>query len=596
MKNASLWIIFTLILVSALSIHVASFLATSPSLQPIPKCIEPRPHPRLITQSGTICPGTYPYGIGVASNVNIDCQGRVNFNGSIGGLNGLTISSVRNVTVKGCNFMQFAGDGIFIGNSSNHTTDIHLVNVKSIRNLKNGIFVGHNVVNIEIRQSNISENGLDGILFRANHLGKVFPGATVFARGIVILNNKIIDNHQNGINFDSSDYFDYGFNSPSIITRLNNSINVENNTLKNNWGNGIQSVGLVFASTSYYNMHSQIVKNLISSNGLQLNGSGIAIIGNRSARLLNDPYAFSNFNMGFGHIHSNDIINNSKDGISLEMVKLPVTSLSNLRPSCLSTGNVFANSITGNKRNGISFRAIADNNYVCTAIFALQNDISNNGKEGAYIIGHNSVPYSTVKGNFMCNDILSNGALSPFKENGIDIKQFNEGWITINAINIIENNLVGIVVGEIFSGTPNVFWSGTNINQNSIGFNSAGLFLNGTRDIGQVNSNDFSQNTVIQAVDTGLHPFIHNWWSDYSPTCIDSPQNGYCDINRPIPFANEDVQPKAGHFYGWKFARNYFVKASVGVVPKTTCQMYSLPSPPIIISPQSENSEPSKSD
>ena len=82
-----------------------------------------------------------------------------------------------------------------------------------------------------------------------------------------------------------------------------------------------------------------------------------------------------------------------------------------------------------------------------------------------------------------------------------------------------------------------------------------------------------------RAFDRLFNPFTHNWWSDSSPGCPDtSPPDGWCDVNRPIPVANQDIEPKAGAWWGYK-SRGYFAKATSnpGIVPKISCSNVTLP-------------------
>ena len=84
-------------------------------------CVMPSAYPNLITQSGSICPGNYNFGIGIgADNVSINCSTSNIFYGTgWNGNNGLVIQGVENVSIQGCTFVSFNKNGVFVGNGTN---------------------------------------------------------------------------------------------------------------------------------------------------------------------------------------------------------------------------------------------------------------------------------------------------------------------------------------------------------------------------------------------------------------------------------------------------------------------------------------------
>lgn len=576
------FIVLALVLVSVLAITFSNFdINLAPPTYS--RCITPPAYPQLINQSGTICPGNYKYGIGLgANNLKIDCRSGTTFRGvSWNGTNGLTIKGVRNVSVEGCTFTNFTESGVFVGNASNYTAEVKLKNITSSSNNGDGIFVGHNVVNFYLDDSEVRSNMQDGVVFRANHFGQINSSSNVFPRGVYLKNNQIVNNYQNGIKLDAFDYWGYLFANYSnpygnIYTYLNNYVEIINNNISNNYRNGIQNIGFTahpLAGLYMPGSYSYVISNTINSNGAYLNGSGIDIISSQSDLILNHTFGTSNISgtsAEIDYIVSNDLIANRLDGVSSKSIASNNILHNNPIYGAGIAQLVYTNYITHNGRYGIS--SIADDRAsFSTGVAAYQNVVSNNSLEGIKFIGYdNSSLYKEVYLDIKCNDIISNGAGN---SNGIQISKFNTSSIIISAQNIIEANKIGILIENILS----LFPAGHLITENYIGFNDIGLKFNQTNNIfyvglglGYNSSNDFDQNN-LQAFDAGLNSFTHNWWSDYSPGCIDSsPANGFCDVPRSIPIANQDVEPKAGTWWGHK-NRGYFVRANPGVVEKPSC-------------------------
>lgn len=551
------------------SLFLIYFTLTLPGevqAQPGVNCIKPRPFPNLINQSGTICPGTYRFGIGIgADNLRVECPATANFSGvAWQGRNGVTISGRKNITIIGCNFERFRENGVFVG-EENHTNEISLINIKSVKNAGNGIFVGFNVVEFYLRNSEIKENRLDGIVFKTNYLGKFNDvSARLFPSNLYILNNSVVNNRKNGIAFDAYDYLALIniVNQTNLFS--NGSITIYSNNISSNHKNGIQSIG--FNSPA-----SHILNNTISFNGHFATGSGISILADKSRRVLN--FSVPNFEnhglTGFQYIYFNDIEGNFFDGISLYLARQTAPSLAHARNWSFKVEGVYHNYIRNNLRHGVSF--LGEKNTDNLIVFVeeiLQNDISSNSGHGIYFKGLNKNSGEWLNTYIICNDINSNA-------NGVEIINFSKATGMFLDRNIVENNFLGLLVEK--RNTAGEFLIGWNY----FGFNSEGLRLFGNATslgLNRIRYNDFDQN-VLQAYDLLNSNFSSNWWSDYSPTCVDSQPDGWCDIPRPVPVANQDIPTKAGAIWGWK-NRGYFVRANPGVVPKSICQIPDLPEPP----------------
>lgn len=574
--NGVLRIITSLFLIFFICLMVSQISIVGSAKQIYSTCINPPAYPQLINQSGTICQGNYNYGIGIgASNISINCTQMTLFNGTTwNGENGITISGVRNVTINGCNFNQFRGSGAFVGNTTNYTSYINL-NGNKISGNNQGIFVGYNVVNFNAVNNLINSNKENGIVFTSSYIGPLNPYSMVFPRGIYLTNNQLLSNGQDGILFDSFDYYLYEgslvnpYNLLVYLPFLNNSIQITSNLISNNGNHGIQNIGL---NTG---VNSIISHNLISSNGFNFNGSGISVISNYSQRISTNQSFLINAN--FGYIYSNDIISNNIDGISVNFDNSLGNYLSSNTTFVLNAGIISLNYIRDNFRYASSFFSLVNNSYADFVGLSrfYQNDLSNNSEGGIYLNGNDSMDRFFL--DVGCNDInfigYGNGT-------GIYAGNLDRARLTIIEKNIIEQNWIGIIIDKVIS--PQSY--STTIEGNYIGFNNVGLNSSNSSHF-SVRLNDFDQNT-IQALDDGMNYFRYNWWSDYSLNCINvNPSNQWCDISRLIPVNNQDTQSKAGQSFGNK-NRGYFVKANTGVIPKQSCSTVTpLPSLPNITLP-----------
>ena len=149
-------------------------------------------------------------------------------------------------------------------------------------------------------------------------MGNVTASSTIFPRGIYLDSNNISENHQNGINIDAYDYLDYTLIStpfPTVRRVLSNSILISNNSINKNYKNGIQNTGFTSDGAWPNLITFMILKNKISHNGLQLNGSGLAVISNVSLRRFYSSWpSYGGEQRTFsGWVLSNDIYKNYID-------------------------------------------------------------------------------------------------------------------------------------------------------------------------------------------------------------------------------------------------------------------------------------------
>ena len=135
---------------------------------------------------------------------------------------------------------------------------------------------------------------------------------------------------------------------------------------------------------------------------------------------------------------------------------------------------------------------------------------------------------------------------------------FFDGQIMLGlfSFNIIEQNTIG-----------GVYLNYTNLSSTPMGFQMRNSYIanhplfdiyNGvfTDANAFADYNDFAGSPLL-AYDIGSNiNWNRNWWSDYSPGCVNANNDLWCDVNRPIPVANQDVQPKAGAPWG-NNARGY---------------------------------------
>jgi len=543
---STLFLILAIVFLSSMAISSLIKPNLAPQRTYPTSCIIPLAYPQLITQSGTICGGNYNFGIGIGSNnTKIVCPLSTTFIGTNwNGSNGLTISGTNNVSVSGCSFRNFRENGAFIGNLTAYTSFTHLIGNTFSNNNENGVYATGNIIYIGINNSNITNNGKDGIIFTTNYSG-------MFPLGLIIFNNNITNNQENGINF-------YAYNHTYDTT--DKPILVKNNQITNNYRNGIQNIGLY---SGYY--QSFILYNKIDNNGYLKNGSGILLSTTTSETVINDPNGAGSL-VRFDQIFFNDITNNKIDGLSMVIPKVYASNIT--RDFGAGVLEMFANYIRNNQRYGISMISEIDTSDTSSiGVSILQNDLSNNTNGGVYSLGANNLEMSNaIDLNLACSDVLSNG---DGNSNGIEINRMNIGRFFVTRENIIERNNVGILLGN-----DSTYDSYSWIWRNHIGLNSAGLILNTSYNDTITEENEFDQN-ILQAYDITLSLFTHNWWSDYSPTCVSSGSNGFCYVSRPIPIANQDIQPRAATPYNWK-NRGYHVRANTGVIPKLTCPTFQL--------------------
>lgn len=572
----SLMIVFVLVAISLLGIILFQGYLFGVNLAPksISTCITPQHIPFVgpvpITQSGTICPGTYNYGIEIgADNLNLRCLPNTIFSAPSSGPSSATHYGARvwgwkNITLTGCSFNNFRYTGINIdcdwpigcgANSSN----IYLINV-SVTNTTTGpgIEIGAHpkVTNVSIRESTITGNDLGGVLMLPYGGLGTSASQILVSNTIILSKNKISNNLRDGVDVRGLE-----MTSNNYRYNLNNKyLKITDNNISNNGESGIGFFG-------FYGKDSIIGGNAINKNGFNLSGawasppggSGISIVLYRQG-FAPPPYQPESRSVGLGGITSNNLIGNKYDGISLKIQSEGGYNLTNNTE--LDTGEVFGNFISSNNRYGIGIIGNNTLDYNVVSSYIIQNIIKNNVAGGIYFKGLSYINNS-INLTVSCNDILSNGA--GFSK-GLQVENFASGNIHMDTYNIIESNSIGVLMKDL-SGFNNL---SNSVSRNYIGNNSVGIMLNNTM-FSAIGSNDFNGGN-IQVFDNGFNNFIHNWWDNYSSTCVDiNPQDGWCDIPRQIPIANQDFQPRAGNSSWQNNLRGYLLKGSTGVISNPAC-------------------------
>ncbi len=572
----SLLVVFTIYELNIFDISLAP--------QVKPTCITPPIYPQLIMQSGTICPRVYNYGIGIgANNIQVSCQVGTLFNGTSSRTkDGLTIIGKNNIVVNGCSFSNFAGHGAYITGQQNRlASNITLINIFSTNNGNDGLRLDGNTKNILVEDSNFDFNRLNGVTLTSRHIPDANNSIPVllFPESIILNSNNIESNQKNGIHLDA---FNYYFRVPSPNNQINISsiLSITDNIIQHNQGDGIINTG--FSSYNYNpnpNIRgvSLVARNLISSN----NGSGISLLANYSNEIINASF-FSGRNANFDYAIDNTITFNNLDGIS---VILPLGA-GELNYNLVSINNIFKN-IINNNRNGILFSSIpislhlGQYSNVALSSFILQNKINYNLERGIYISGyptHYGVPgWSDFE--IDCNDILSNSL------EGIKVEELSYPTVYIRDKNIIEGNtLEGIFFHNVMSNTIPNMGDYLVVRSNYIGSNLLGIKQTGQTNEIEAWNNDFENNTQHPQSFIAFPPqstlWQNNWWNEYSPTCVDSQPDGWCDVDYPIPVQYFDYSPKAGTWWGHKL-RGYLVEdnSGRGVILKSSCPVITLPFP-----------------
>lgn len=518
----------------------------------------------VINQSINIPTGNYMHSIFVtADNLKITCQPGAIFDGANNLVNGLIIISKRNITVEGCSFKNFKENGIYIiGNLTDESVDIKLLNVDSSFNKKSGIYLGPKSINTTIKHSNINNNRFDGIYIKDLPWIVTNNSLSNFPNGIYISKNNIIENGRNGINFDASEqktYFKYFL--PYFVE--NEIIISENNILNNRW-DGIRNTAFFEGHKDYlYQSKSKIIDNFIKNNYK----SGISIYSGISQKVI-PPSWVSNFPSttltiaGFGTVAFNDLSNNGEDGISFYS-EISSNSrgriYSNEKEAIIR--NVFGNYISDNQRHGIYVTSNAEKNDFRVSSNITQNFISNNGKDGINLKGNKDGKLNRVFLYIYCNDLYNNGKAEHSGINSEYVTGYN--WIYGN---LIEKNKHGVFIGEN-STQMNIVYKNIII-QNAL----SGVSNNYTSGEVILNYNDFKDNNVQAFDSNSFNRHEGNWFSEYSPTCIDIDNDLICDLQYNISLNNFDPLPKAGTPYiNWQFSQLVKNNSVPGIMLRNDC-------------------------
>ena len=600
MNKGGLWIVI-LVVISIIGI---SYSQLSPDLAPrvYSSCITPPAYPGVITQSETICSGTYYDGIEIAgNNINLKCSGAI-FAGysNPNRMNGLLINgSYRNITVEDCIFSVFPENGVSLSGpvgtaNPQKLTGVLLKNVTAFGNGGDGLKIKENTYQTDALGGKYDSNGKNGIHLvseykdplRYNINPDLYP--KYFPNDVRLFNATMSNNWNNGIHVDAEKYY----RQPDDILLEDNILIFDGNRINNNLENGIKNTDFFINITlqngwsgvegKYFIARNKIWNNSLAGIkihtkktqgplGTEINCSEIISSGQYSRSKL----AISSIN----YIYWN-LIEENKNGIE---VTVDSNSTPNSTNSCGGTLPGYAsglylsiaNRIRYNKESGVLYHLmypfpITGINsdfvtYIGTQDSYYQNIISSNGNSGVFLNGSASVMndsnavmrFSSLR--LYCNDIIQN------RDYGLRITGRNnplsmEGTINliIDMQNIIEQNFIG---GVYLNYTRHPYLDGiVSVYNSHIGNHPLFDFYNNvyrTSPYNFLEQNDFVASPLL-AFDIGnVLNWRNNYWSDYSPTCVDSsPQDGWCDVNRPIPVANQDTQPKAGLPWG-NNARGY---------------------------------------
>jgi len=503
----------------------------------------------------------YPYGLEIgADNVQVTCQPNTVFDGSTWtGQDGLTIVGKSTIQVTGCSFTKFQRHGVYVAgiHEESPASQIMLTRVSSTNNRGSGLHLDGNTKEIEVKQGTYSSNQQNGILLKANYVALGSGGEPTipfpFPNTVTLDGNRVENNVQHGIHVDASEYYrEAVYSEESILAILSN-------TIQYNHGDGVRNTG--FSDYNHLSQGSYLVGNTIQSN----KGSGVSLISSKSNYL--HSHGIGTISASFDIIAKNIISSNDGDGISLT-IPFPSGNNGQLLKLTSRVSHIFANYIRNN-RNGIFIfsdsGALRTIQLLDASIKVYQNDISFNREKGIYLTSIGTRPPSSLD-IILCNDILSN------PQEGIRLENFDLSGISVAEMNIIEHNfLEGILIHN--AGISNFL-----IFNNYIGSNlQTGVKLAGTstQAFSFIDANDFDTNNP-QAYSANPITWRNNWWSDYSPGCIDRlPRDGWCDFPYPIPINNQDIQPKAGAPSGWK-QRGYLAQGTQ-IQVKPSCSVLQIP-------------------
>ena len=525
-----------------------------------------------------------------------------------------------NISVEDCIFIAFSENGIFLKGSVGTANPqklkgVLLRNVQAINNKKNGLKINENTYQIDVVGGSYSKNRFEnGIYVGSNYKDPLrytvnpdlFPN--YFPNDVRIFNATISNNYENGIHVDAERYYRY----LEDIDDENNTIIIDGNQLSNNLANGVKNTDF---STGLFRESYFINGNNITNNSLVgINVHTKKTQGPNGTEIRCNP---SNNYPNANHLAESRIdfiylnrIEGNKNGIE---VTIDSSSTPNSDNSCgfafgnwrdpfyvSSINQVYANRIRYNKESGVLLQLknpfpfsgnVSDFSSVINGGEFTQNIISFNGNNGVFLNGSSSSIDESFSYNntrvagttLICNDIISNRdyGVNVIDNNDPLLKEFSIS-LTIVLANIIENNLVGGVKFNFTSPktTYNIHVLG--VHGNYIGNHPLFDIYNGVLGLqwfnNQISRNDFIGAPILAFDVENLVLWKQNFWSDYSPGCVDGPPaDGWCDVPRPIPIANQDIQPKAGSPWGQN-TRGY-LKLDQGIL-LSQCLVNVLPYPP----------------
>ena len=325
---------------------------------------------------------------------------------------------------------------------------------------------------------------------------------------------------------------------PILFSISINEAFAEKIILDDSTGGDCSSIGTWDTGTKTCTLSGDLSEGIvIGSNGITLDGNGFSLMGPGGD--------FENYgilmNVRTGVVIKNVIVDNFYVGIQLND----------------SFGNTISDNVVQNIRfEGIDLRSFSENNVI------KNNDIHQNGGGGIAINSDsNVVQDNTITGNRV-------GIFSGGKDNtitGNTVRLNNESGMEISSDNtLIENNIIS---DNAISGNGygiNAGGSNLSILHNEISNNKRGMVITGyssiitentiknnsekglrnDRDSNEFYHNNFVNNgisatSVVTAIFSLPEPTGGNYWSDYSPTCLNENQDNFCDD--PYPFSGGTV-------------------------------------------------------
>ena len=238
----------------------------------------------------------------------------------------------------------------------------------------------------------------------------------------------------------------------------------------------------------------------------------------------------------------NVISDNTIQNIEHEGIVLSNYSEDNLISNNLVTGNGGHGIVSNSDNNEIRENTVTQNeigisSYANSGTILIGNIVTDNQEDGMDISSSDTL----IENNIISNNVIINGY-------GIRAANDQSTNITIKN-NEISNNKRGIV---IYSDNSKIF-------QNDIENNSEyGLKTENHASGTEIYQNNFLSNGISASSSASgiFSPSINtggNYWSDYSPTCIDASNDNFCDA--PYPFSGGTINVHDD--YVWKIQNGW---------------------------------------